>query len=1156
MSLNHPKREGLSYLCGAISTRWQGYQCPARRSFYQARIGDHQAPHQRKGETKISDLIPVRLDRSAPDSAAPPKLDPDQRLAASHRGGPMLVLAGPGTGKTTTVVEAIVSAVTQGTSPLKSSQVLGLTFGRRAAEELRTRVTARIGGGLIPTVSTFHSFSYALVRRFGDTDDFIRPLRLMTGPEQDLHVRELLEGSVALGRVDWPESLRPALKTRGLSEEVRALIARARSLCLDPEDLVSLGKAHDNRAWSAVGTFLGEYLDVLDAEGVLDYTELLHRAVTLAETPDVQSQLHATYRAIYVDEYQDTDPLQVRLLRALASRDATVVVVGDPDQAIYSFRGADVGGITSFRAEFSRDGVEVPLVVLGHTRRFGPAIREAGTSILGNRVPIGFSLADMTRHRTPMCEPNPYGSGRVEVLTYDSASAQAEHIAEHLRRLFAESQADPATSADETAALAWSDMAVLVRSGVRDIGPLVRALTAAGIPTEVAGDELPLHREAAVIPLLTVLKVIANPAELTAETAHDLLTSPLIQADPAGLRRFGRTLRRLDRDRVFDGEAVVDAARPRPSAALIQYAVTHPETLGLIDPADVGPVHGRVEALIKLIAGGRQVLGDGGTPEDVLWSVWSATPWPTRLLRTALRGHSSGRRADHDLDAICALFEAAADVTARAGRGKGISAFLAELEGQWIPAQSSQENSTRGDAVRVLTAHRSKGLQWRVVVVAGVQEEAWPNTRHRGSVLDVDRLGSDGEVPPVSISELVAEERRLFYVACTRAQQHLVVTAVRGLGDDGPQPSRFLASLGISSTHVGGRPLRALTPTAVVARLRCAAVDSASSPALREAAVERLSALAGSADESGAHFVRAADPSTWWGIRDLTSSDVPVRPVDAPVTMSGSSLDGLHGCALRWFLGHEVHSESPSTSALGFGSIVHVIADQMSRGVLDRDQNAIESAVDQVWSRMAYDAPWESERQRGEAIKAVLRFIAFDEQRVRDGFTLVSTEARFDLELGVPRSDGAEERIRLTGSMDRVDMEPSRGVVVSDYKTAKNKPRKADVAVNHQLGVYQIAVREGAIEGFHGLAALGGASLVQLRAELSKKPRLPIEQPQAALIPVVESGFDDRTWMDEALGMAATVIREEAFAAKKNQYCKFCEFRTLCPAQPEGQEVI
>ncbi len=1101
-------------------------------------------------------MIPVRLDRSALDAAAAPELDPDQRLAASHRGGPMLVLAGPGTGKTTTVVEAMVSAMTDATSALESGQVLGLTFGRRAAQELRTRVTARIGGGLIPTVSTFHSFSYALVRRFGDAKDFIRPLRLMTGPEQDVHVRELIEGSVALGRVQWPESLRPALMTRGLSEEVRALIARARSLCLDPDDLISLGKAHDNDAWSAVGTFLGEYLDVLDAEGVLDYTELLHRAVTLAETPDVQAQLHATYRAIYVDEYQDTDPLQVRLLRALASRDATVVVVGDPDQAIYSFRGADVGGITAFRDDFSHDGVEVPLVVLGRTRRFGPGIREAASSILENRVPIGFSLADMSRHRTPICEPNPYGSGRVEVMTHDSASAQAEHIADHLRRLCAESQGDPATDAEDAPPLTWADMAILVRSGVHDIGPLVRALSAAGIPTEVAGDELPLHREPAVVPLLAVLKVIANASELTAETANDLLTSPLIRADPAGLRRFGRALRRLDRDRMFDGDEVVDAPRPRPSAELIQHTLVHPETLGLIDPSDVGPVHGCVEALIKLIVDGRRVLREGGTPEDVLWSVWSATPWPTRLLRTALRGHSAGRRADHDLDAICALFDAAADATARAGRGKGISAFLAELEGQWIPAQSSHENSTRGNAVRVLTAHRSKGLQWRVVVVAGVQEESWPDIRHRGSVLDVDRLGADGEVPRVSISELVAEERRLFYVACTRAQQHLVVTAVRGPGDDGQQPSRFLASLGVPATHVTGRPSRSLTPTAVVARLRCAAVDPVSSSALREAAVERLAALASSVDESGAPLARAADPGTWWGVRDITSSDVPIRPVDAPVTMSGSSLDGLHGCALRWFLGHEVHGETPSTSALGFGSIVHVIADQMSRGVLDRDQNSIDSAVDQVWSRMPYDAPWESESQRGEAVLAVRRFLAFDDQRIRDGFTLVATEARFDLELDVPRPNGTEERIRLTGSMDRVDAEPSRGVVVSDYKTAKVKPRSADVAANHQLGVYQVAVREGAIDGFQGLEALGGASLVQLRAQLAKAPGLPVEQPQAALMPVVESGFDERTWMDEALGVAAAVIREEAFAAKRNQYCDYCEFRTLCPAQPAGQEVI
>jgi superfamily I DNA/RNA helicase len=113
---------------------------------------------------------------------------------------------------------------------------------------------------------------------------------------------------VSDGRIEWPDELQGALDTRGLAEEVRAVMSRARSYLMDPRDLVQLGESTSREAWSSIGTFMDEYLDVLDLEGVIDYTELVHRAVLLCHRPDVQADLHATFKAIYVDEYQDTDP--------------------------------------------------------------------------------------------------------------------------------------------------------------------------------------------------------------------------------------------------------------------------------------------------------------------------------------------------------------------------------------------------------------------------------------------------------------------------------------------------------------------------------------------------------------------------------------------------------------------------------------------------------------------------------------------------------------------------------------------------------------------------------------------------------------------------------------------------------------------------------
>src|SRR6476620_4458670 len=171
-------------------------------------------------------------------AAEPVALDDDQQRVVDHPGGPLLVLAGPGTGKTTTLVEAIVDRIEhRGADP---SSVLALTFSRKAAEQLRDRVTARLGRTLSsPISSTFHSFAYGLVRSHAPAELYAAPLRLLSAPEQDVLIQELLTGPESL---TWPEPLRAAVRTRGFAAEVQSVLARAREKGLDPADLRALGR--------------------------------------------------------------------------------------------------------------------------------------------------------------------------------------------------------------------------------------------------------------------------------------------------------------------------------------------------------------------------------------------------------------------------------------------------------------------------------------------------------------------------------------------------------------------------------------------------------------------------------------------------------------------------------------------------------------------------------------------------------------------------------------------------------------------------------------------------------------------------------------------------------------------------------------------------
>ena len=1098
----------------------------------------------------------LELDRTPPLAVDAPALDTEQQRVVEHRRGPLLVLAGPGTGKTTTLVEAMVGRLSDPNEPLRPDEVLGLTFGRKAAQEWRQRVTARIGGGLVPTVTTFHSFAYALVRGHADPEAYEDPLRLLSGPEQELRLRELLEGSVRDGRLAWPQDLTAALGTRGLAAEVRAVVAKARALGLDPADLEHLATRADTLgpAWRAVGQFLGEYLDVLDAEGVTDYTEIVHRAALLAHRVDVQAELRGRYRAVFVDEYQDTDPAQVRLLRGLVSADTAFVVVGDPDQSIYAFRGADMSGILTFRDAFpAPDGSAAPTVVLRHTRRFGPTIRDAA-----NRVLRSSSLAplptDLVRaHRSPACSGSVYGDGTVEVRTFDSESAEVGHIADALRRAHLE------------AGLRWDEMAVLVRSGRRSVAPLRRALTAAGVPVEVAGDELPLHGEPAVAPLLSLLGAVVDPESLDEQTVRDLLLSPLADADPADLRRLGRALRRAERESD-------ETARPTPSARLVRGLV-----LAMADdPAAPLPLStsssGRdararhaltaVSRLGRLLHAARTAADRHGSAEDVLWAVWSGAAarggsgWPQRLEAASLRGGEGGRRADADLDAVLALFAAAERIEERYAGRRGVANFLAELRAQQIPADTLAERGLRGPAVRVLTAHRAKGLQWRFVVVAAVQEGVWPDLRRRGSLLQPDRLDRTGLVDAPPPATVLAEERRLFYVATTRARERMLVTAVRSVLDDGPQPSRFLDELAghaiDDADHVAGRPARPLSVSGLVASLRAVAVDPRRPPALRAAATRRLAVLAHAASDDGHRLVPAAHPDRWWGLLEPTSCDVPVRPMGTPLEFSGSQLTTLTRCPLQWFLGHEVHAEVARTTALGFGSIVHVIADAVAREELPVDPEVLDARIDQVWAELGFEALWQSRSEREAASAALRRFLHWHTSRPDRSF--VASEHAFDVTVDV-----GDDGVRLRGSFDRVEVDADGAVRIADLKTQKSKVATFELPSHPQMGVYQVAVRDGALDSLPddvrvraglpdpGTAPeIGGAELVLLRLGKGEEPDVQVQEAIGA----------GPTWVDDALTVADAAVRAETFVARPGDSCRFCAFRRACPASDEGREVL
>jgi ATP-dependent exoDNAse (exonuclease V) beta subunit len=573
---------------------------------------------------------------------------------------------------------------------------------------------------------------------------------------------------------------------------------------------------------------------------------------------------------------------------------------------------------------------------------------------------------------------------------------------------------------------------------------------------------------------------------------------------------------------------------PSSSATLLRQALADPTEVAVVDDWMADPLR----RLNGVLARTRDVVAAGGTPEDALWVLWHESGWSHRLTRDAAGAGSVARNADRDLDAVVALFEAAARLEEREPRA-GVATLLDELGMQEIPGAAQEERPGLPDSVRLLTAHRSKGLEWDLVVVAGLQDDVWPDLRRRGSLLDADRVDAGAELRlSPTVQSMLTDERRLFYVAMTRARQQLVLTGVRSLDDAGVQPSRFLDDIvdELPPTRLAGTDL--LAPSSLVARLRRALQDDTSSPGLKAAAARRLATLAQASAADGVPLVPVASTQAWWGLADWTPGVVELHNSAEPLPLSGSSVAAYETCPLRWFFEHEVKARGASTAAQGFGTVVHVLAQLVAEEKLPADADILVEQMSDVWSALGFEAVWQRDREREEARAALQRLIRW--LAARPERRLLESEASFEVRVG---------DVVLRGAADRLEIDDHGKVHVVDFKTSRSVPSLRDAAEHPQLAVYQLAVREGAFADHTGSdPELGGAELVFLRKEMSgglpgtrTQPPLADEQP---------------TWADVLLDGTATGIRAEHFPARPNDGCDICAFRSSCPAQDAGDQVV
>ncbi|OBF72589.1 ATP-dependent DNA helicase [Mycobacterium sp. 852002-51613_SCH5001154] len=1026
--------------------------------------------------------------------------------------GPVRVVGGPGTGKSSLLVEAAVARIDAGLDP---ESVLLLTgSGRLGMQARSTLTTALLRARSIgpcraavrePLVRTVHGYAYAVLRRAAERAGDAPP-RLVTSAEQDAIIRELLAGDLEDGpraATAWPAHLQPALATAGFATELRNMLARCAERGVDPQELERLGRRCRRPEWTAAGQFARQYEQVMllrAAVGTaapqattpaLGAAELVGAALeAFAVDPELLAAERGRVRVLLVDDAQQLDPQAARLVRVLAAGAELAVIAGDPNQAVFGFRGGESAGL------FDGDSPSVTLTV---SHRCAPAVARAVSGI-AHRLPGGSGGKRI--------EGSGPEEGSVTVRLAASAHAEAAMIADALRR------------AHLVDGVPWSQMAVVVRSVPRAGARLPRALAAAGVPVAAPATSGPLSDEPAARALLTVLAATADG--LDGERALALLTGPIGRVDPVSLRQLRRTLRRANPGRA-----------PGDVAQLLAEALS-------ADPPPPGPQFRPLQRVRAVLDAAARCHRAGQDPRYTLWAAWHRSGLQRRWLSAAERGGPAGAQATRDLEAVTALFDITEQYVSRTS-GASLRGLVEHVAALHLPSVN-QDPVSPVEQVRVLSAHAALGHEWDLVVIAGLQEGLWPNTVPRGGVLGTQRLLDvlDGVTEDASVrAPLLAEERRLLVAAMGRARRRLLVTAVDGDTGGGDNeaalPSSFCYELA-QWTDGGGdlaaaQPIsapRVLSATALVGRLRgvVCAPDGTVDDTARACAATQLARLA----RAG---VPGADPAGWHGLIPVSTSE-PLRGDDDAVTLTPSTLQMLNDCPLRW-LAERHGGTNPRDLRSTVGSVLHALIAEPQRS-----ESELLAELDRAWRHLPFEAQWHSANELARH-RAMIEALVEWRAQTRGALTEVGVEVEIDGTL-TTSGDGAPRggEIRLCGRVDRLERDAAGRLVIVDIKTGKTPVSKDDAQQHAQLAMYQLAVAEGMVAAG---SEPGGARLVYLGKSGASGAT---EREQDPLTPAARD-----EWR-RLVRRAAEATAGPRFIARRNDGCSHCPLRPSCPAHADG----
>jgi DNA helicase-2/ATP-dependent DNA helicase PcrA len=997
-------------------------------------------------------------------------LNPEQLRAVTHGDGPLLVVAGAGTGKTQVITRRIAWLIA--TRRARPGEILGLTFTEKAAAEMQVRVDQLVPYGYTDTmIGTFHAFGDRLIREYALELGLPSDVRVLSRAEVVIFLREQLfafdlDEYRPLGDPTRFLGSLAGLFSRCKDEDVSpaAYLAYARSLTERAEaESADAALAEEARRQSELATAYARYQELLAASGFIDFGDQVALALRLVRTSAAaRAEIQGRFRYVLVDEFQDTNRAQSELVSIVADRHRNLTVVGDDDQSIYRFRGAAISNILGFRDRYR----SARTIVLRRNYRSRPAILEASHRLIKFNDPDRLEVqAGISKRLVAERSTDPAGR-TVRLETFPTAGDEADRIAAEIAERIA-------------AGARPRDVAILVRAnGHAD--PILRSLEAAGIPWRFSGTS-GLYSRPEVRRLLAFLRAVADLGSSTdvyalATGEPYLLGGEDLTAIVTSARRRNRTLwdvlEELDRQ---PGILRIAAASRTAASRLVAdlrtlSAVAHERPAG-----------------------------------EVLYAFLRQTGTLGRLAaQDAIAAEEALRNIARFFDIIRAQSSLLAD-----DRATFVARHLQTLiEAGDDPATADLDPDA--DAVAVLTVHKAKGLEFPIVYLPGLVAGRFPTPNRRDPLALpgalVDELAGDDDVQ-------LREERRLFYVAMTRARDELVLSY---------------------AADYGGAGVRRPSPFVVEALdLPPASVD----PAIRAASsLERI--------EAAAPRPELPDPAS--GGRG---------PIEEPLTLSFSAIDAYLSCPLKYKFGHVVRVPVPPHHAMIYGSALHKAVQEFHRRHARGDVMSEEELL------ASFDAAWTNEgflsRDHEEARLATGRATLrrFREAQLQPGVVIPAyVEREFSFSLG-------GDRVR--GRWDRVDIEPADPAADSALEpVARDAPTPhADVVAP----TFELTGRERVTITDYKTSDVREPAKARQRARESLQLQIYAmgyeavtgRLPDAVQLHFLDTGITGRAEVDprrlakgrERIATAAAGIRARDYTPKPDRTtCGYCPFRAICPS--------